>query len=158
MKFLLNIATLIGLILCISCHPKSNMPELNLLLLDSSTVFNTKDIPAGKPSLLIFFSPDCEHCQTETFDLLKNIDSLKEINFYFITTDPFQRMEVFNRYFQLQKYANITLGRDYKYSFVSNFKQAIPPYTVLYDKYKYARVVISGQVLASQIISYINQL
>lgn len=159
MKLIIYISFFGSLLLAGSCiRPKGNMPDLKLMLMDSTTILNTRDIPTGKPSLLIFFSPDCEHCQSETRDLLKKMDSLKKVNLYFITIDSLQRMKVFNGYFGLHKYPNVIVARDYTYSFASHFPKVVPPYTVLYDKYKRARVVMSGEAEASKIISLVNQL
>ena len=41
-------------------------PPLKLLLTDSSTIFTDKQLKKDTPLFLILFSPDCEHCQTET--------------------------------------------------------------------------------------------
>ena len=142
-----------------SCfRPKPDMPDFKLMLLDSTTILNTRDIPTGKPSLLLFFDPYCDYCQKETIDITKHMDSMKNVNFYFITIDSFRLMWAFNGYFGLYKYPNITVGRDFTYSFPAKFPKVTPPYAVLYDKYKRARVVIPGRVDASKIISFIQQL
>ena len=141
-----------------SFRAKPNMPSFKLLLLDSVTVFDTKDIPGGKPSILIFFSPDCEHCQAETASILKNMDSLKNVNFYFITTDSIHQMKVFNGYYNLPRFSNITVGRDINYSFSSKFSGAVPPFSVLYDRHKMLRFLFNGETTASQFLGAIRKL
>jgi len=139
-------------------HPKGDLPSFNLLLSDSNTVFNTKNIPAGKPSILIFFSPYCEHCQAETNDLLEKIDSFNKVNIYFITIDPMKEMKVFEGYYKLSIYPNITVGKDISYFFPAHFKGVIPPYSIVYDKYKQQRAVVKGQASAALLISIISKI
>lgn len=137
---------------------KGTLPSFNILMADSATVFNTKDIPEGKPSVLIFFSPDCEHCQAETEGILKNMDSLKNAQFYFVTIDPINRMKVFNGYYKLFKYSNIVVGRDYSFFIPKYFKDAAPPYSVIYDRNKQQRYTFKGVATSRQLIACINQL
>jgi hypothetical protein len=86
------------------------------------------------------------------------MDSLKEVNFYFLTIDPFDRLKVFNDYYKIYKYPNIILGRDYEFFFPDHFKGAAPPYLVVYDDRRKERAVFSGQTEATKIIAFINQL
>jgi thiol-disulfide isomerase/thioredoxin len=137
---------------------KENFPSFNILLLDSVTLFNTQNIPEGRPFIIVFFSPDCEHCQKETADLLENMNLLRKVNFYFITIESMDRMKVFYYYYKLYRYPNITLGRDYTYFFPSHFSGVVPPYSVIYDQYKRLRAVFKGETMTSQFAAIINKL
>ncbi len=145
-----------------SCHSinkgKAEIPSFNLMLQDSTTIFNTQAIPEGGPTVLIFFSPDCDHCQRETADILGKMDSLKNVRFYFVSFDPIERLKVFNGYYKIHKYTNVVVGRDYTYAFPKYFKDALPPFSVIYDKDKRLRAVYKGETTASQFISVINNL
>ena len=55
------------------------LPPLQLLLSDSITKFTTADLPKKRPVLIMFFSPDCEHCQHETEQLVARKDEFKNI-------------------------------------------------------------------------------
>ncbi len=156
-KFI-TLLVLIVLSCLISCRPKPDMPSFNLLLSDSVSTLNTNNIPTGKTSILVLFSPDCEHCQKETSDILLKMDSLKEVSFYFITIDPMDRMRVFNAYYHLKKYPNITVAQDYSYSTLKYFTGVAPPSSFIYDKYKRLRGVFKGATSASQLIDFINKM
>ena len=41
-------------------------------------VFNARDLPLGKPILLIYFSPDCEHCQVFMKAFFKRANDFKK--------------------------------------------------------------------------------
>ena len=159
MKRILYIIPIIFLMACLfNQRKKDDLPSFNLLLLDSTTVFNTKDIPEGKPSIILFFSPDCEHCQAETESILKNMDSLKNVQFYLVSIDPLDRMKAFNGYYKLFRYPNITIGRDYSISFPAYYKGVVPPYSVIYDRHKKLEAVFKGQMNSSQLIAIVNKL
>ena len=152
---------IIVIIFAIACHhgrKESHLPFFNLLLPDSTTRFNTAMIPEGKTTILLYFSPDCEHCQHETEGILHAMDSLKEIRFYFITTDSLNRMTVFYNFYQLYRYPNITVGQDYTSSFRRRFNSPAQHYLVIYDQHKRQKGVFEGATSVSQIIEFVNKL
>jgi hypothetical protein len=132
------------------------LPSVELLLLDSLTHVNTGDVKEGKPVALLYFSPDCEHCQNETRSILDHMDSLREVKFYFITNDSLDKLRIFRSIFRLDKYSNITLGWDNQFLFPRQFKGAYPPYLALYDRQLKQVGVFNGEVEASKIIALIN--
>ena len=155
-KIIISGIVLILLACCKSTEkPRESLPAFDLLLVDSVTIFNTAKIAEGRPIVLVYFSPDCEHCQKLTEGILQKMDSLRQVQFYFITNDPFERLHVYNLAYKLYKYHNITLGRDYSFSFLRHFKEASPPYLAIYDKNRLLRGIFHGETSTSQIISYI---
>jgi thiol-disulfide isomerase/thioredoxin len=128
------------------------LPAFNLLLVDSTTTFNTKDIPSGKPTVLLYFSPDCEHCQHETEEILKNMDSLRNVHFIFITALPFDKMKNFYFYYKLGNYKNITLGKDQDYFFSRHFGSQYVPYLAIYNRNKKLVKVFDGGTKVSNLI------
>ncbi|OQP54315.1 hypothetical protein A4H97_22795 [Niastella yeongjuensis] len=137
---------------------KPPLPPFHLLLLDSVTDLNTNDIPKGRPSVLVFFSPDCDHCQKQTESMLAHMDSLSAVNFYFITIDPFDRMQVFNSVYKLERYPNITVGKDYTFFFPYHYKGAQPPYNAIYDAHKRLVTILPQETNARELLSYLNKL
>lgn len=153
---------IIALLILVACKQAKRegqvLPDFDLLLVDSVTKLNTASIPEGHPVVLLYFSPDCEHCQKETEGILKKMDSLQHVQFYFITNDSLVRLQVYNYMYKLYKYPNITLGRDYKYFFPAHFKDAAPPTMVIYDKDKMLVTIIKGEIDSSQIMSSISNI
>lgn len=148
---------LVGCLLT-SCDKRPEMPAFDILLKDSTTIINTSQIPEGKPVLLFYFSPDCEHCQVETVDLLKNIDSLKALRLYFITSDDFSRLKVYEKYYNINNYPNIVLGRDYRNALPNHFNILAPPFSALYSKNKRLVAVFAGETKIDDILSHIKSL
>ena len=161
-NFVKNLLLAATLILFSACHligkGKNDIPPVDILLEDSTTHFNIANAPEGRPIILLYFSPDCEHCQKEIHGLLHHMDSLKKVQFYYITSDDFDEMKLFGQYYHLGKYRNITMGRDITYSFPGHFKAVAPPYLVVYDQNKRFRAALSGEVTASRVIGIVNDL
>ncbi|SEW43056.1 peroxiredoxin family protein [Chitinophaga arvensicola] len=134
---------MIVLLLSGACRQKIEMPVFDLLLPDS-TLLNTGGIPSGKITVLAFFSPTCEHCQDETIDLIKHMEAVRDIQFYFVSIDSLSRIREFTSFYQLSKYKNITIGRDYTFSFPRLSGLHNIPSSQIYDRHKRLRVVING--------------
>jgi len=127
-------------LILISCHSGQDrsdsigtLPTFGMLRLDSSSVLYTKEIPAGKTILLMYFNPDCPHCQQETKMFISHMDLLRNVNFYLLSGAPLEDIANFNQRFQLDKYQNITVGKDFNHSFFRAFKPSSIPYLAIYN-------------------------
>ncbi len=134
------------------------LPEFNLLAMDSSTIFNTKQIPTGKPFALVYLDPDCGSCQKETEAILAKMAELKEYSIYFISDEPFARMKVFEKHYSLMRYKNVFVGNDYDGFFVRHFRPPGPPYSIIYNKNKRARDMFSGPVDGQEFVDVLTKL
>jgi len=134
------------------------LPSFNVLLADSTTNLNMGQVVKGSPIVLLYFSPDCEHCQKETEEILHHMDALKNARFYFVTNDPFDRLKIFNYHYKLEQYSAIVLGRDDQFFLLRHFKGVFPPYVVVYDKDKRQRAAWQGDTPIDTIISVVNKL
>ncbi|EHQ27025.1 TlpA family protein disulfide reductase [Mucilaginibacter paludis] len=138
--------------------PKASLPEFSLLLPDSTTILNTKDIPDGKPIAIIHFNADCENCQKETEQILSHMDSLKQVQFYFLTTERFERLKVFNQHYKLKNYPNITAGQDFNSFYPAHIQNWSTPLMALYDGDKKLRIVYKGAPPMSDLIKKVAEL
>ena len=124
------------------------LPAFNIRQMDSFNVFNTFNIPKGRYSLLILFDPDCKHCGDVTRELLKGMDSLSNIDFYFVT--PAQSMTKTRDFYKEHKmadYKNIKIvGRDYEFFFVDYFGINSFPDFALYNEHKKFIHLFQGRV------------
>ena len=110
------------------------VPPFKLLKTDSATYFTKDDLKKNKPVLIMIFSPDCEHCQHATEEMISRIDDLKDIQIVMATTLQFSQMKEFYEKYELSKYDNITVGQDYQYILLSFFRPHFLPYLGMYDK------------------------
>jgi thiol-disulfide isomerase/thioredoxin len=133
------------------------LPSFNLLLVDSLTNLNTRDIPTGQPVIVIGFSPWCKHCQAETREILQHIEQFNNTRIYYVTSDPFDQMKIFYQYFGLAKYPNITLGRDTQAFFLPYFKTRGVPFTAIFDSKKRLKQVFSNGVTSNKLTQSIAE-
>ncbi|MBX3242397.1 MAG: redoxin domain-containing protein [Chitinophagaceae bacterium] len=116
------------------------LPQFSILLPDSSTVYKKTDLPKGKQVLVMLFSPDCDHCKTETETITKNIDQFKNTHILMVTSQSFDKMVEFYNHYELAKYKGITVGRDAVFFFPSFYKIKFFPFLAIYDKkYNYKK-------------------
>jgi thioredoxin-related protein len=109
------------------------IPSFDLLKTDSSTHLTRADINTKHKTIIMFFSPECTHCQHQTEDMIAAIDSLKDIQIVMATYQPFDEMVAFNQKYNIEKYSNIKLGRDIKYFFPPFYKMKSLPHLALYN-------------------------
>jgi len=130
-------------------HVGENLPSIDLLLLDSVTkkttiqLNNSDNVDA---IVLLLFSPDCPHCRVLTSELIDKIQSLSHIRFCLISVSSYNMIKEYSEHFHLERYPTITVGQDYKNSFISYFKPVAVPYVAVYGKDKRLRQVITGKV------------
>ena len=129
------------------------LPAFNIRLMDSATIFNTYTIPEGNPIALFFFDPECSHCQAVTKELLKEMDKIKEIQFYMIT--PVHSASALRKYYNdyhLSDYKNIIMaGRDFEYFFGSYYGIKYVPDLALYDSHKKLIGLFEGAITAKEL-------
>ena len=129
----------------------ASIPSFNLLLLDSTTVFNTNQIALGRPILFLYFSPDCEHCQVQTKSLLKNIRLLNNMQIYFFSPMPLSELKTFCNIYHLSNYKNIVVAKDLDYAFYRYYNARSFPCIAIYDKQKKLVKLYREEVNANQI-------
>ena len=110
------------------------IPPFKLLKIDSSSYFTKSDLKKNRPVLIILFNPDCDHCQHETEQILKNIDEFKDVQIIMSTNMSFDMMKSFYEKYDLGKFENIVVGRDFQYILPSFYQIRFMPYLAMYDK------------------------
>lgn len=108
------------------------LPPFTLLGVDSST-FTRDDLPKHKKTLIMYFSPECDHCKHQTEDMLKEMNRLKGIQIVMATYQPFEEITAFYKNYNLAAHPNIKIGRDIKYFFAPYYQLMNLPYLALYD-------------------------
>lgn len=109
------------------------LPQLFLIQSDSA-VLTTADLKKA-PTLIMFFSPSCDHCQKQWAEMVKYKEQLKDIQIIMATYQPFEEMvEFYEKEHIAAKWPNIRLGRDVNYKLVPFFAMRAIPYQALYDR------------------------
>lgn len=110
------------------------IPQIQILLSDSTTKFTKAQLPPKKPVLFMLFSPECSHCQHETEELIAHKDELKDIQIVMVTLHPLWMMNEFIDHYKLKELPNVVVGRDIYYFFPSFYNIRNLPFLAMYDK------------------------
>lgn len=134
------------------------LPAFNLMNLDSSEVINMYYAKSDKPTVLFFFSPDCEHCQITTGKLMAKMDSMQNAYFYFMTFMPLSDLRPFAKLHHFENYKNIIAGKDYQFFFPKFYGASTVPYLAIYDKQKKFVKLYDGAIKVPEIHHILDSL
>lgn len=99
------------------------------------TIFNAAELPKTKPVVLIYFDPDCDHCQKLMKELFQKIDAFKKAEIIMLTFKPIEEVAAFEKQNNTQKHSNIIVGTEGTGFYVRNYYGLLTmPFTALYDK------------------------
>lgn len=96
----------------------------------------------NKPVMIIYFAPDCNHCEHLMEELRPKMDQLKKMQVVMITftqtgSGYLRMIADFNKKFNLAKYPNFTVGTEYNdartYPVQDYYKIHNTPYVVVYN-------------------------
>ena len=118
-----------------------SLPSFNMQLTNGK-LFSGKDLSRQKPVIIIYFAPDCEHCQTLMNAFFKRIRDFKKAQIVMVTFKPVQEVAEFEKNYHTIKYPNIKVGTEIPvFFFRAYYKVENTPFTALYDKY--GKLIIS---------------
>jgi cytochrome oxidase Cu insertion factor (SCO1/SenC/PrrC family) len=137
--FLLILALMVKLASAQTLPPDSpaykrfpTVPPFTILQIDSTNL--TKEQLKHQPTIIMFFSPDCDHCKHQWADMEKRMKDLKKFQIVMVTYQPFEEMVAFYKEKNIASYSNIKLGRDTKFFLPPFYKIKSLPFQALYDK------------------------
>ena len=103
---------------------------------ETSTVdkYTSAQLAKG-PVVLIYFSPDCEHCQAFTKDLIKNYPVVANKQVIMVTFQAMNMLKPFVTKYNLNQYLNFKVGTEGTSYLVQKYYQIRSfPYIAIYDK------------------------
>lgn len=114
-------------------QPKK-LPPFQMVQADGK-VFKAEELPKGKPILLIYFSPDCEHCQKLMDTFFKQPAKFKKATVAMLTYLPVDKVATFVKDYPVAKYPNIYVGTEGNTLFVQRYYNLSQiPFVALYKK------------------------
>lgn len=108
------------------------IPGFTIQRADSSWI--TKNDLAKKPTLILYFSPDCGHCQLETEELISNLKTLGDLQIVMITSRSIEEMKEFSDKYLLQRFPSIKIGSDTNRFVTRFYKVKFTPFSAFYNK------------------------
>ena len=120
----------------------TNIPPYKILTKDSAFV-TPANLKKGKPVMIVYFSPDCTHCQHFTEELKskmdqekkKGLNTFRNTQIVMITFTQVLNMKLFYIDYDLAKYPNITMGTEgTTYTVLRYYNIKTTPYIAIYGK------------------------
>ena len=108
------------------------LPPLEILQPDSTTL--TKADLKKQETLIMYFSPDCDHCIKQMNEMNKRMKDLNKLQIIMVTYQPMDLLIDFIKTYKLEKYSNVKTGRDTKFLLPGFYQIKSLPYFALYDK------------------------
>ena len=128
-----------------------SIPPFTLLQVDSTNL--TKDnLKHHQPTLIMYFSPDCDHCKHQWAEMEKQMTELKKYQIVMVTYQPFQEMVDFYKEHKIAGYANVKMGRDTKFFLPPFFQIKSLPFQALYDKKGELITTFEGNVDVAKVL------
>lgn len=119
-------------------------PIVPYRILTTDSVYATPaKLKKTAPVMLIYFSPDCTHCQhftEELTDIFKQETKdhkklLLKTQIVMVTFASLQAIQVFNRDYGLNHYPNVIIGTEgYTYTTLNYYQVKSTPYIAIYNK------------------------
>ena len=109
------------------------IPPFRILMPDSAWFSNTK-IQPKKPTLILYFSPTCGHCQMETEEIISKLKELNDLQIVMITSRPFEDMVTFADHYKLKRFPAIKIGTDPARTVTTFYNVKFTPFSAFYDR------------------------
>ena len=117
--------------------PAATMPEFTFYRFNQ-TAFTNKDLPPGKMIFIVFFDPDCDHCQRAIATIGQQYQSFKKAAIYLVSMFDQNKMNHFMDTYgkALKGQKNVVLLQDKLGQFINKFKPRKYPSMFLYSPEK----------------------
>ncbi len=122
------------------------VPPFKLMVLPDSTSFTKDDLKEKTPTIIMVFSPDCDHCIHATESLLKHMDLFTKTQIVMATALSYNHIQKFYSDFNMGAYPNIKVGLDNSYFLGTFFQIHSFPSIYVYDKKGKFKAFFEGTV------------
>ena len=110
-----------------------------------------------QPTVIVYFHPECEHCQYEASEIGKQPEIFKKANMIMITPDDStKRVEAFAIKYRLWEVDNLAILLDRKNQFKNQFGASVIPSVFIYGSNKKLLKMYKGETKIDAIINSID--
>jgi peroxiredoxin len=64
-----------------------------------------------KPTVIVYFNTECEHCQYEVTQIVKHQKHFKDVNLYMLSAENIAQIKAFAHKMGLDKISNLEMGK-----------------------------------------------
>lgn len=135
-----------------------SLPDFTVQLTNGK-LFTKKDLSHNKPFILIYFAPDCEHCQALMKNVLKKINKFKNAQILLASFESLQDVSKFEKDYGLRSHPNIKIGIEKPVFFFRYYYHLQnTPFTALYDKHGKYIISYQKETPVDDLIKHLNAL
>ena len=103
--------------------------------LSNGKLFHASSLPQGKPIIVIYFSPECDHCHVLMKEWFKQAGNFRKASVAMITFLPLNSVTLFEKEYNTKQHSNIITGTEGTTFFVRNYYKVLDlPFVALHDK------------------------
>jgi thioredoxin-related protein len=110
------------------------VPPFKLLIAPDSVFFIKDELKKKRATIVMIFSPDCDHCIHSTEDLLAHYNLFKNTQIVMATSLGYEHIKKFYNSLKLVDYPNIKVGTDAAYFLGGFYEVRSFPAIFLYNK------------------------
>ena len=118
----------------ISFRSLPDFPAFKLIDSEGKVFTSTQVQKRKRPTVVVYFSPTCHHCQSQTLDITSNMKLFKDVQFLFVTSYPEADTKTFLSEFALEKFSNIRFGYDTAFAMGRFFELKSLPGVFIYNE------------------------
>jgi hypothetical protein len=126
-----------GIMLFVSLNANAQsgkIPPFSMMQ-SNGKVLKAQNLPMGKPIIIIYFDPDCDHCIKTMKELFSKAELFKKASIAMVTYLPVDKVIEFEKSYSIKKHPNMYVGTEGSTFFVRNYYRiATMPYIALYTK------------------------
>ena len=130
----------------------TELPPLMLTMLTGEKVM-TSSLPGN--TILVFFSPDCDHCQREAQDIQSKIAAFKKYNLYFIAPGLPADIQLFAETYHLTGYENVIFTQADVQDVMRIFGPMSTPSFFIYSNEKRLVKKFDGETKVEEILKFL---
>lgn len=109
------------------------LPKFSFPLIGGKGEISKSDLRGGK-TVVLYFSPNCEHCRTLGADIGRNLGRLRDIDFVFVTRFDEADAVAYAREFKLWEQPHVYFGLDMDATFYGYFGEMYVPSTYVFTE------------------------
>lgn len=110
-----------------------HLPKFSVVKAPDSSRYDELMLPKGKPFVLVFFSPDCEHCQKQVKEFMAYRQELKDVSMLLLSPLSYRIIHNFYEEYGLAAIPNIKVASDAVYRLGKQYQLKTFPSIFVYD-------------------------
>ncbi len=129
----------LSLIITVGCSRAQNSANIQRIpdyrILDADSVYRTPaNLKKNQPVMIVYFSPDCSHCQHLFNEIKGQMKNFSKIQIVMVSAVDYRMIKGFYKDFGISAYPNITVGTEgNSYKVLQYYNVKTTPYIAIYN-------------------------